>query len=181
MSGKTPDPSTPWLVRTSLNTILGPFPAETVRQMVVDGRLSAHDEVCAANSFWFYLHEAEELQTQLDVALPRTSSLGPDEEDTQTDTKVLTPKATPSQVVLDLSAQEPPIPELPDVSDLSSASEGLDGRNKAQTANAPKFVTLYTPQIFGNIERRSAWSVIAIALGILIIVLLMAVIQLTRQ
>lgn len=78
-----------WLVRTEKNQILGPFPRELVRQMVLDGKLGLQDEVCMGNSYWIYLHETEELRQQLGVVAPRIRS---DDEDTETETEILTVK-----------------------------------------------------------------------------------------
>jgi hypothetical protein len=77
-------PMDKWLVRTEKNQILGPFSAEKVRQMILQGSLNAQDEVCQANTYWFYLHEADEVQKQLNVQVPRSTLVEEKGEQTET-------------------------------------------------------------------------------------------------
>ncbi|MEK6578503.1 MAG: hypothetical protein AABZ55_04690 [Bdellovibrionota bacterium] len=58
-----------WLVRTSRNRITGPFPRDHVLHMIKKGELTAEDEVCLANHYWFYLHEDEEVFSQLGIEI----------------------------------------------------------------------------------------------------------------
>jgi hypothetical protein len=76
-----------WLVRTAGNDLLGPFSQETIREMVRDRKLTALDEVCRANHFWFFLHEEAEVRSQLGITSPvfNPKRRDADEESTQTD------------------------------------------------------------------------------------------------
>ena len=76
-----------WLTRTSHNQITGPFTQAEVCQKIQKGELKLQDEVCAANGYWFYLHESEEVRQQLGVQVPRMKSFGQDDEVTQTQTQ----------------------------------------------------------------------------------------------
>lgn len=74
-----------WLVRSEKNQITGPYTREQLRQMILQGQFDLQDEVCAGNSYWIALNEADEVRTQLDVTVPlRAKKI--DEEDTQTET-----------------------------------------------------------------------------------------------
>ncbi len=75
-----------WLTRTSHNQITGPFTQAEICQKIQKGELKLQDEVCAANGYWFYLHESEEVRQQLGVQVPRMKSFGHDDEITQTQT-----------------------------------------------------------------------------------------------
>lgn len=82
-----------WLVRTSENKLTGPHTREQLVQQMLDGKLGLQDEVCQANSYWFFLHEASEVQTHLGVQMPRTASAHQGEEEiTETQTEVPPPQ-----------------------------------------------------------------------------------------
>jgi hypothetical protein len=63
----TPDE---WLVREKGRLIRGPFPAEKLRKMIVDGNLVAQSEICVANGYWVGLHETEEVERLLGIRIP---------------------------------------------------------------------------------------------------------------
>src|ERR1700757_70700 len=90
-----------WLIRTAENQISGPYTRNEVCQLIQQGRLHANDEVCHANTYWFYLHEHQEIRNQLGMELPK--ELYPEAEDatqTETDTEI----SDPTDPELDLSA-----------------------------------------------------------------------------
>jgi hypothetical protein len=73
-----------WLVRTSANLVAGPYSRDQVCELIKGGQLVHQDEVCAANGFWFFLHEQEEVRKQLGVDMPKTAAS--EEEVTETST-----------------------------------------------------------------------------------------------
>jgi hypothetical protein len=73
-----------WLVRTHDNKISGPLTADEVRAQVLSRSLALQDELCSSEGYWFFLHEAEELQTQLGVQYPPRAR---DREATDTETQ----------------------------------------------------------------------------------------------
>lgn len=87
MSGNVPDQ---WLIRTAENQITGPFTRHEVCQFIQQGKLQANDEVCQANTYWFFLHEHEEIRKQLGIDLPKELYLqAEDSTQTQTDTEIV--------------------------------------------------------------------------------------------
>jgi hypothetical protein len=82
-----------WLVRTAKNVLSGPYPKETLSQMVLSGELSSQDEVCENGHYWIYLHEREEVARQLGINLPKPPK-NPDEETTETQTQTQTQTET---------------------------------------------------------------------------------------
>lgn len=58
-----------WLVRRAGNPILigGPYLTDQVREMLTSGSLDSDDELCVENSYWFTVHEKEEVLRLLGV------------------------------------------------------------------------------------------------------------------
>jgi hypothetical protein len=80
-----------WLVRTAQNWIAGPYTREQTAQMILEGKLSLEDEVCAASGYWIYLHEREEILKHLNIEVPRMVEKSEEEvTETQTQTEVKT-------------------------------------------------------------------------------------------
>lgn len=77
-----------WLIRKTDNTILGPYSVDQIRLFIQDKRLHANDEVCPGDGYWFSLIEREEVLRNLGIESPKLLT-SEDDEDTQTDTKVL--------------------------------------------------------------------------------------------
>lgn len=75
-----------WLTRTAQNTLAGPFTKQEIIQKVMSGQLALQDEVCRANEYWFYLHEAEEVAKYLGIQVPRPK-VEKDAERTNTETQ----------------------------------------------------------------------------------------------
>jgi hypothetical protein len=91
-----------WLVRTSENIISGPFEKEHVRRLILEGELGLQDEICCGNSYWIYLHEAGEVQAQLQIEVPPQSAeegTGDIDELTQTQTDALESDSAGTTVV----------------------------------------------------------------------------------
>ena len=88
-----------WLVRTSQNVIAGPYPREQILQMIKDRHLRPQDEVCPGNSYWFFLHEAEEVIRFLGAeAIPQTHVEGEEVTETQTQTDTHTETRTVTEL-----------------------------------------------------------------------------------
>ena len=92
-----------WLIRTAQNRFQGPMPQEELVELIQSGKLGLQDEVCAENHYWFYLHESEELKSQLGVVLPRRQKKL-DDEDTQTQTQTETQTQTVTEPIYYQSA-----------------------------------------------------------------------------
>jgi hypothetical protein len=82
-----------WLIRTSQNLVAGPYTREQVCQLIRDGQLGLQDEFCAANGYWIYVHEREEVKRVLGVDVPRGAPT--DDEITETQT-VRPPPGSPA-------------------------------------------------------------------------------------
>lgn len=106
-----------WLIRTQANWIAGPYPRSRVVQMVQTGELGLQDEVCKSNSYWIFLHEREELLSQLGVEVPRTKRRA-GEDVTETDTRTVTGAEEPTDPDL-----EPPKGAAARASSLMAAEE----------------------------------------------------------
>ena len=76
-----------WLVRTSKNRILGPFPKTELCVKISRGDYEVEDEVCAANRYWLGLHEKAELGRQLGVEVPKKTRSDKQGDET-TDTEI---------------------------------------------------------------------------------------------
>lgn len=63
-----------WLIRTARNVIVGPYPRDKIRELILEGKLEVEDEVCPANGYWFSLHESEEVLRQLGIRPPISQS-----------------------------------------------------------------------------------------------------------
>lgn len=72
-----------WLVRTAQNWIRGPYSKDQICQMILGGQISLQDEICAANSYWIYVHERAEVRSQLGIEPPR-EEISSDDETTET-------------------------------------------------------------------------------------------------
>jgi len=60
-----------WLIRTSTHRILGPVAYDRLCEMIRGGEITLQDEICPANSYWFYLHERAEVARWVGVELPK--------------------------------------------------------------------------------------------------------------
>src|SRR6185437_4193941 len=130
-----------WLIRSAENRITGPYSLDQVRGMIQHGQLQLSDELCDANTYWFYLHEKDEVRSQLGIELPQQlfTRKAEDGTDTQTDTTSLDDEITPtpSRAVIRqatrvaASESEDSTPEVPE---LDRAFEEL-GENTAVMSN----------------------------------------------
>lgn len=68
------------LIRTSENQIKGPYEKEKICQMILDGKLSASDEICFGNSYWISLHETTEIKQIFGIDVPLEPLLSDQEE-----------------------------------------------------------------------------------------------------
>jgi hypothetical protein len=82
-----------WLVRTAENRISGPYSRQQIRELIERGQLQLNDEVCQANTYWFYLHEHDEIRKQLGMELPKELYANPEEatQTEETDTEITDP------------------------------------------------------------------------------------------
>ncbi len=138
-----------WMVRTSDNVLAGPYSLEDIKQLAEDRSLLKDDELCHANQYWFYLHDQEEVRTQLGFHLKFAASDDPHEEVTQTEqesgeTKTLidvSDHLDPS----DLKDQDDIELEL-DTSEESSFEEGvLENRAFREIKKPQKMTRKYQP------------------------------------
>src|SRR2546423_915216 len=79
-----------WLVRTSMNEILGPLSREALIAQIREGKLGPQDEICKADSYWIYLDERDEVKRQLGIDMPRSSRGGQDDTETEIETDAMT-------------------------------------------------------------------------------------------
>ena len=102
-----------WLIRTADNWIAGPYTKQQVCEMIRDQKLSAEDEVCPSNGFWFYLSERQEVVKQLGADVGLGPSATVDEvtatgiEDEETDPELKRPGHVPQQKAQPKSAPSP--------------------------------------------------------------------------
>lgn len=139
-----------WLVRTHENKISGPFTADEVKARVLSRALALQDELCSSDGYWFFLHEAEELQTQLGVQYPPRAK---DREATDTETQTETsgkgtslPERTdpdfrrPENVQPLPLSQSPPPPLGWVAQGAAKANSGLSGATVAPPASSSQTV-----------------------------------------
>lgn len=79
----------PWLVRTALGDIQGPFSEEQLSAKLKDGIYVGDDELCRAGDYWFHLYERGEMVSKLGAEIPvfYPRTVTPEEERTQTETE----------------------------------------------------------------------------------------------
>lgn len=140
-----------WLIRTHENQIAGPYPRNQIIELIEQGKLTLHDEVCRANSYWFGLYEDDEVRSQLGLELQFES----EDEITETETLIPTPTA---------------------ISRIQGVHPKLGETRK--TTHTPK---IYQPQVLGQIERTSIWKGVAWLLLTLSVVLVYAVLRILRS
>jgi len=78
-----------WLIRTHENKIIGPFSKDHVCALIMKGELQIEDEICRGNSYWFSLHEYDEVKKQLGIELPKSIYRIDDQEVTETETETV--------------------------------------------------------------------------------------------
>lgn len=61
-----------WLIRTYHNRILGPYPAEELKTMILGGKLDLRDEICPGNGFWFYIQDRDHVREFLQIEFPQS-------------------------------------------------------------------------------------------------------------
>lgn len=59
-----------WLVRSPQNQIAGLFSKDELIKKIQAGEFSSEYEICPGNGYWIYLHETNELESQLGISLP---------------------------------------------------------------------------------------------------------------
>ncbi len=77
-----------WMVRTSMNEVVGPMSRDALIAQIREGKLGLEDEVCKAHSYWIYLDEADEVKRQLGIEMPRAKN--GHEDSTETDLQAMT-------------------------------------------------------------------------------------------
>lgn len=148
-----------WLVRTAQNKILGPMARDKAQALVQSGELKPEDEICAANSYWIFLHEREEVKKQLGVD-GLSWGIGESDEMTQTQTES------------DLEKTDPSIIERP----VGSPSALSQGNTKAGETSPALPVRHPKTGTFGSIERGSFWSTVLwlavffFAIGVIVLI-----------
>jgi hypothetical protein len=141
-----------WLVRTSKNWIAGPYPRSQLCEMIQNGHLTLHDEVCAANGYWIYLHESEEVKKLIgiDVPLPRGDS---NEEVTET-------QADSDDDTTDTEIRASGLQDSSDSNDFQDPSDfGTTFKRSSSHKQKPSDPEYYSRvEIMGQIERPSFWK-----------------------
>lgn len=98
----------PWLVRTSLGEIHGPFSEEQLKGRLKEGLCAGDDEICRAGDYWFRLYERAEVVSKLGPEIPMfyPRTVTPEEELTQTETE--TTAILQTDPTHDFGAKKPP-------------------------------------------------------------------------
>lgn len=195
-----------WLIRTERNVLRGPYGKNEVCRMIQEGELGLHDEVCRGDSYWFYLHEHLEVQSQLGIVVPRLRSPDDDETETEVDTRELS--AHLADEIDDLNDEIYEIPELSEAVTENTAvlsnralrqfrtrkAEGAvaqgaapEGRENRETLGPSGGAAagqgelsaserLYREVVVVGGERPSFWKGFAMVLGLLIPLLVIALV-----
>lgn len=158
-----------WLVRTSLNEVVGPMSRDALIAQIREGKLGLQDEVCKANSYWIYLDEAEEVKRQLGIYMPK-SARGPHEDSTETDLQAMTQE-------LHVPASELGRGGDSDSEESDGGTKVLSGRGSQRQGDGKKArfdrrgygaqMGQEQPLILGRVETPSFWRFIVGALIIL--------------
>ena len=79
----------PWLVRTALGEIQGPFSEAELCDRLKSGHFTGEDELCRSGDYWFHLFERSEVVAKLgaDVPVFYPRAVTPEDELTQTETE----------------------------------------------------------------------------------------------
>lgn len=107
-----------WMVRTSNLQVLGPFSKDEVIEMIQSGEVLHQDEVCRGNSYWFFVHEQDELQKQLGIQLPVHKNPENTDEITETDTRAA--RGAPAASRTAIASAAPKESELSETSDAGN-------------------------------------------------------------
>lgn len=179
--GKLLESMDQWLVRTSENIIAGPYSTEQIKNLIRERKLCHQDEICQGNSYWFYLYEQNEVHKQLGLTMPKNPALDPDDEETQTDTKVV--ETVP--IESDLSVPDLNLDSTDGSTTVMSSKnfkEVLTQKSAQESEKkADQPIKIYEPVIFKGIESTSLWKAVVIILILLVVILLVTLIQLTRD
>ena len=186
-----------WLVRTEKNQITGPLSRESVQKLIQEGQLGFQDEVCRNDSYWIYLHEADEVQKQLGLIVPRTKTLEEDDEETETEILSVgfvssaegTSDSSEAESLALAPEQEAEIPDLGEsVGEETSALSNRAFRQiKARKEPVPQSrATDTVPEFFqANVkigtERSTFWRGFAVFLVALVIILLIAMVWVLKS
>lgn len=161
MIAKTADSKKQWLVRKAAGgiTILGPFWTDQVRTMIEQGLLSAEDEVCPENSYWFPVRDTVEVKNQIGIDHVPVSHGG--DESTQPDLQI-------EDVVTDPAFENTGLIKVQRSPPQQAASQPVSADELAsrfRRAGLSQYLGYGTPvcssQLFG-IEKGRFWSVLFI-------------------
>jgi hypothetical protein len=188
-----------WLVRTSRNEILGPFPKEEIIEQIQQGLLGPDDEVCHANHYWIYLDEREEVAQQLGIEAPGRYIEGDEPTQTQSDlrTKEITIRPSSGQPMSMSGNDDSHLPDIPEMGgDLSENTAVLNNRALRQfqsRGNLPPpppgapvshhrglLSPTQGPFVLGKVEQPSVLRFVVTGLVILIICLVGLVIYVLK-
>ncbi len=126
MSEISQRPADQWLIRTADNVIAGPYSREQVCSLISDGQLELQDEVCPGGSYWFHLHETEEVRKNLGVSIPKLRLRGRgDEEVTETETE--TAPILAGQVPAQGGSGRASHDDLPELQEIFEAEREITG------------------------------------------------------
>jgi hypothetical protein len=176
-----------WLVRTSLNEIIGPISRDALITQIREGKLGLQDEICKANSYWIYLDEADEVKKQLGIEMPK-SSRGKHEESTETDLQSMT-----QELHLPVSSKDSHGSSGDDfeafdaleedgtkvLSTRAQRSNGNEDKEKANRFDRRRYgeqMGQSRPLVLGRVEGPSIWRIVVLGLialtGILVAIVI---------
>jgi hypothetical protein len=174
-----------WLVRTSLNEIIGPMSRDALVAQIREGKLGVQDEVCKANSYWIYLDEADEVKKQLGIEMPKSSKGKNHEESTETDLQAMTQELHLPVSKKDSSSS--PADEFEafdaleeDGTKVLSTRGGHRSEGKASRFDRRSYgeqMGQSRPLVLGRVEGPSVWRFIVVGLIILTGILVAVVIR----
>lgn len=147
-----------WLVRTAKNWVAGPYSKDQVCKMVTEGKLTSQDEVCPANGYWIYLHEADEVKKQLGIN-PPVDHENAEEEITETQTDLDEQEHTdPDIQVPQTATMKAAIPDgdAPDATTVISRQSLTPKPAPRKAAPARRRV-----ETMGSMEGPSLWRMVA--------------------
>ncbi len=179
------DPSTDlWLVRTAKNVISGPHSKTEVIDLVKSGAIGPQDEVCPGNGYWIYLHEHEEVQKWLGIAVPRAPRQ-PGEEVTETQTDRPPAPSVDAQAE-EFLAQQPEAVEQTAVMNASALRAKPTVRPAVGTRGGAPSVSAVRPQparatVVSHVEKTSVWKGVAFAMVVAAVLIIWTVLRALRS
>lgn len=160
-----------WLIRTTDNWIAGPYTKEQIKEMILSGKLSPQDEICAANHYWISIHERDEIKLQLGIEPP--PALSPDDEEiTENNTFLSDDEPTDPQITAPSSLREGDSTENTKVIHTKALNPSPDLKNQRPqrplATPIPQKVHIRGKKEGSSLWKSLAWLLVSLSLFVIL-------------